>query len=125
MEDRDTPHHDPAPAPAAVRRPLNAFWPVLILSLSILAMFGWIVWTGVQSRQKALEVREQQEKSVERAREMQRALERLARDLVELGKTDPDAQALVTQFRINVVAPSGAAQAPFSSATDTPAGAGP
>lgn len=91
----------PASAPA-----LNAFWPVLLLGLSLLLILSWEIWIGMATRRGTQELKAQQVKTVEQATQVQAGLEKLVRGLVDLAKTDEQAQKLVTKFGIKVNNPT-------------------
>jgi hypothetical protein len=84
----------------------NGFWPILLIGVSLLMIFSWEVWIGVDTRQTAQLLLEQQGKSVDKAKQVQANLEKLVRDLVELSKTDDEAKKLVTKFGIKISNPT-------------------
>ncbi len=84
----------------------HAFWPVLLLGLSLLLVFSWEIWVDVATRRGAQELQEQQVKVVDQSTKVQAGLEKLVRGLVDLSKTDETAQKLVTKFGIKVNNPT-------------------
>ncbi|MGH8094418.1 MAG: hypothetical protein ACREIF_13270 [Chthoniobacterales bacterium] len=84
----------------------DTFWPVLLIGLSLILIFAWEIWVGVDTRHSAQLLQEQQVKVVEQARQVQLNLEKLVRGLVDLAKTDDAAQKLVTKFGIKVNNPT-------------------
>jgi len=72
------------------------------MGLSLLIILSWEIWVGVTTRSGAQRLQEQQVRVVEQSKQIQAGLEKLVRDLVELGKTDEAAQKLVTKFGIKV-----------------------
>ena len=54
-------------------------------------------------------MREQQVKMVDQSRRVQAGLQKFARDLIEVAKTDEDAKAIVTKYGISVTNPAPAA----------------
>lgn len=84
----------------------HGFWPVLLLGLSLVLVFSWEIWVGVATRHSAQQLREQQGRTVEQAKQLQAGLEKLVRGLVDLAKTDEAAQKLVTKFGIKLNNPA-------------------
>jgi predicted negative regulator of RcsB-dependent stress response len=90
----------------------NGFWPVLLIGLSLIIIFGWEIWVGVETRQTAQQLQDQQEKVVEQSKQVQAGLEKLVRGLVDLAKTDEEAQKLVTKFGIKITNPAVPSETP-------------
>lgn len=84
----------------------HGFWPVLLMGLSLLLIFSWEIWIGVSTRKSAQQLQEQQVKVVDQSKQVQAGLEKLVRGLVDLAKTDEEAQKLVTKFGIKVNNPT-------------------
>ncbi len=84
----------------------HGFWPVLLIGLSLLFIFAWEVRTNIFTRQSAQQLEQQQVTLVDQATKVQARLEKLVRGLVELGKTDEEAQKLVTKFGIKLNNPT-------------------
>jgi hypothetical protein len=91
--------HEPSPT-------FHGFWPVLLIGLSLILILSWEIWVGVAARKSAQQLQEQQVKVVEQAKQVQAGLEKLVRGLVDLAKTDENAQKLVTKFGIKVNEPA-------------------
>lgn len=92
-----------SPTPA---RSYHGFWPVLLIGLSILFIFAWEVRINILTRQSTQQLEQQQVTLVDQATKVQAGLEKLVRGLVELGKTDAEAQKLVTKFGIKLNNPT-------------------
>jgi cytoskeletal protein RodZ len=92
----------------------TAFWPFVLLALSLCAVLVWQLIVATQARQHGAQLRDQQVKLVEQSRRVQQGLQKFARDLVEVAKTDEEAKAIVTKAGISVTNQSGspAAAAP-------------
>jgi cytochrome c-type biogenesis protein CcmH/NrfF len=90
----------------------HGFWPVLLISLSLVLILGWEIWVGVLTRQSAQQLQEQQVRLVEQATQVQTRLEKLVRALVELGKTDEEAKRLVAKFGIKINQPAAPTSTP-------------
>ena len=103
----------PAPEPGELR--LNVFWPVLLLGISLLLLLGWEIWVGAATRRSALQLQDQQLRVVEQSKQAQQNLEKLVRGLVQLAKSDEEAQRLVNKFQIKITPPS-----PGTSASPSP-----
>ncbi len=88
---------------------LSVFWPFVLLALSVCAILTWQLIVGNQVHQHASQLIEQQNKLVEQSRRVQGGLQKFARDLVEVAKTDEDAKAIVTKYGISVANPAPAA----------------
>lgn len=94
------------PASPAVASSYNGFWPVLLIGLSILLIFAWEVRINILTRESARQLQQQQVAVVEQATKVQARLEKLVRGLVELARTDEEAQKLVTKFGIKLNNPT-------------------
>lgn len=89
-----------------VARSYHGFWPVLLIGLSILLILAWEVRINMLTRESARQLQQQQVAVVEQATKVQAGLEKLVRGLVELAKTDAEAQKLVTKFGIKLNNPT-------------------
>jgi len=90
----------------------HGFWPVLLIGVSLILIFSWEIWIGIEARRTTQQLQEQQEKVVEQSKQVQAGLEKLVRGLVELAKTDEEAQKLVTKFGIKITNPSVPSETP-------------
>ena len=82
------------------------FWPVLLIGLSLLLIFAWEVRVNMLTRESARQLEQQNVTAVDQATKVQARLEKLVRGLVELAKTDEEAQKLVTKFGIKLNNPT-------------------
>ena len=73
-------------------------------------------------REHGVQLRDQQVKLVEQSRRVQGGLQKFARDLVEVAKTDEEAKAIVTKYGISVTNPSGGAPAAAPAVQPSPSG---
>jgi D-ribose pyranose/furanose isomerase RbsD len=97
---------------------LTAFWPVTLLGLSLCAILVWQLIVANQVKEHGTQMREQQVKLVDQSRKVQAGLQKFARDLVEVSKTDEEAKTIVTKYGISVTNPAAApATAPAPQAT--------
>jgi hypothetical protein len=87
---------------AAPERHYNGFWPVLLLSCSLVLILGWEIRVGVLARQNAERLRNQQVRLVEQAKHVQSGLEKLVRGLIDLSASDEAAKKIVTKYRIKI-----------------------
>jgi hypothetical protein len=92
----------------------TAFWPFLLVGLSLCAILVWQLIVANQVKEHGAQMRDQQVKLVDQSRKVQAGLQKFARDLLEVAKTDEDAKAIVTKYQI-VANPSAATPAPQSS----------
>lgn len=91
----------------------TAFWPFILLGLSVCAILVWQLIVANQVKAHGEQMREQQVKLVDQSRKVQAGLQKFARDLIEVAKTDEEAKAIVTKYGISVANPApGAAAAP-------------
>jgi predicted negative regulator of RcsB-dependent stress response len=110
MED-DAYEEEPAAEPNETTRH-NGFWPLLLIGLSLVMVLGWELWVAVATQQIANQLLDQQAKVVAEAKQVQGNLEKLARGLVELAKTDDEAKAIVNKFSIKINTPGVTAASP-------------
>ena len=96
----------------SVRRRYHGFWPMFLIGLSLLLIFAWEIWVGVDTRRAAQQLQEQQVRMVDQAKQVQAGLEKLVRGLVDLSKTDDAAKKVITKFGIKVNNPSVPAATP-------------
>lgn len=90
----------------------HGFWPVLLIGISLLTILIWEIQVGVFTRTNARQLREQQQRAVEQANRVQSELEKMVRGLVDLAKTDDEAQRIVRKFGIKVNNPTVPAATP-------------
>ena len=96
-------HPEAAPAPAPAFSP---FWPVFLLSITMIIFLGWQISIGVRQYLQGVRFAEQQELMVARAAEVESNFQALMMDVLELAKTNPDVQAIVRNYNIQFT-PSG------------------
>ncbi len=77
----------------------TAFWPVLLVGLSVCAILVWQLRVANQVKEHGLQMRDQQVKMVDQSKKVQVGLQKFARDLIEVAKTDDEAKAIVTKYR--------------------------
>jgi hypothetical protein len=94
-----------------VRTAPTAFWPFTLLALSLCAILVWQLLTANQVKEHGVQMREQQVKMVDQSRKVQAGLQKFARDLIEVAKTDDEAKSIVTKYGISVTNPAPAAPA--------------
>lgn len=103
-----------------VARPApTAFWPFMLLGLSVCSILVWQLKVANQVREHGTQMRDQQIKLVDQSRRVQAGLQKFARDLIEVAKTDDEAKAIVTKYGI-AVTNSGAAAAPAPAPQSSP-----
>jgi len=90
----------------------DIFWPMMLVSASILLILMWEIRVNILDRRYALETHERQTRQVEQSKKTQDGLEKLVRGLVELSKTDEEASKLVNKYQIKLKNPSPSAASP-------------
>jgi cell division protein FtsB len=80
----------------------NAFWPVTLLAISLIAILIWQLVLGIQAKQnlQAQVALPQRKQTIDQAKKVQTDLEKLVNDLLEAAKTDKDAQTIVEKYQI-------------------------
>jgi hypothetical protein len=106
MDEESYPEQTAEPEVYSYQQVYNGFWPVLLLGLSLILILAWEIWVGVATRQSAQKLQEQQVRVVEQSKQVQGGLEKLVRGLVDLSRSDDQAQKLVTKFGIKINQPS-------------------
>ena len=87
----------------------TAFWPYVLVTVSLCAILTWQVTVATEVRDHVTQLRDQQVKLVDQSKRMQVGLQKFARDLIELSKTDADAKAIVDKYGISINASGTAA----------------
>ena len=87
----------------------HGFIPLVLIAISLIIIFSWELIIANQARNNGERLREQQAKIVDQSKQIQTGLEKIARDLIEVSRTDDDAKALVTKYGINISNPALAA----------------
>ncbi len=103
------PIHLSAGAESTASPRYNGFLPLVLLALSVIVVLCWELTLAGQARSNGTQLREQQTKIVEQSRKVQTGLEKIARDLIEVSKTDDDAKALIAKYAISINNPAPAA----------------
>ena len=103
----------------AVGERFDGFWPVLLIGISLVLVLSWEIWIGAAMRRSAQQLQDQQVRMVDQSNKVQQNLEKLVRGLVDLAKTDAEAQKLIDKFGIKV-APATNANANAARPTASP-----
>jgi hypothetical protein len=90
---------------------LTAFWPFTLLALSLCAILVWQLIVANQVKNHAEQLLKQQEKVVSQAHQVQTGLQKFARDLIEVAKSDAEAKAIIDKYGISVTNPAATAPA--------------
>ncbi len=80
----------------------HGFWPLLLISGSLVLIFAWEIRVGIFARENAEHLRDQQLRVVDQAKHVQAGLEKLVRGLVDLSATDDAAKKIVTKYGIKI-----------------------
>lgn len=78
----------------------GGFWPLNLLSFSLLLVLSWQLFMNVQTSAALRNAREQRKNVVQQSQQLQGSLEKLVLDLLELAKTDSEAKAIVDKYKI-------------------------
>lgn len=84
----------------------HGFWPVFLIGVSLVLILVWEIQVAIATRSTTEQLREQQIRAVEQAKNVQGQLEKLVRGLVELAKTDEAAKQIVTKYGIKLNNPA-------------------
>jgi hypothetical protein len=76
------------------------FWPLCLMAVSLAAFLGWQVMTAARQYIAALRLADQQTLLAGQAAQAESKLQAMMMDLLELAKTDADAQAIVGKYGI-------------------------
>ncbi len=85
---------------------LNPFFPVILVALSGIIFLGSELSLKWGQREKLQATLDQRSKALLQAKQQKAPLEAIARDLVELAKTDATARALVNKYGLTTAPPS-------------------
>jgi len=105
MNDQDVSVQAAEPVQVQVAAPAagySAFWPVTLLLVSFLLIFGAQLWMTIQQHGAMTRQIQQRDEVVQKSQKVQGELKRLAEGLVALAKRDPEAKALVDKYGIVV-----------------------
>lgn len=81
------------------------FWPVFILIITIGVTLGWQVILANQQRQNLEKIAEQQLVMSQQAAQTEAKLQAIMVDLVELARTNSEAQVIVRKYNIKMNPP--------------------
>ena len=79
---------------------MDAFIPLVILSISFIVLLGWQVKVTASQRTQLENMITRQQAAVTQAESVQGTVSKLATDLLEAAQTDDAAKAIVTKYRI-------------------------
>jgi hypothetical protein len=86
----------------------TAFWPLFLMALSLAGFLGWQVTQAARQHLDLVRVADQQTLLAGQAAQAETKLQAMMMDLLELSKTDANAQAIVKKYgiRFNPAQPS-------------------
>ena len=84
---------------------MGAFLPLVLVTLTLVLLIGFQLSAMLTQRSVLNSIITQQIEPVQQAQQAQAGLQKLATDLLEAAKTDPEAAAIVQQFGIAVQQP--------------------
>jgi hypothetical protein len=115
MQPKDSTDSNPSPDPSnpqGAPPPLNSettiynpFWPVLLVSITLVIVLGWQVNLNL-SRNSALRAQNDQKElqnQLDASLQIQSGLEQLVADLLRLAEWDSDAKTLIEKYNISKV----------------------
>jgi hypothetical protein len=76
------------------------FWPLCLSAFSLAILLGWMVTQATRQRVDTIRLLDQQALVAQQAAQAEGKLQAMMMDLLELAKSDADAKALVTKYRI-------------------------
>jgi len=82
---------------------LNPFFPIILVAISGIIFFGSELSSKWTQREKLQATLDQRSKALLQAKQQKAPLEAIARDLVELAKTDANIRALLNKYDIRFV----------------------
>lgn len=91
----------------------SLFIPFLLLGLGVIVLFGWNLWIAASQHAEGIRISAQQEVDGAQAARLEERLKLMMEDLVALAKTDTEAAAIVTRYKIAFTPPG---QAPAAKA---------
>ncbi|MEI7899246.1 MAG: hypothetical protein WCK89_03270 [bacterium] len=80
----------------------SPFLPLCLLAVSLNIILGWQVTAGVQQYLGSLRLVDQQSVLANQAAQAESKLQGMMTDLLQLAKTDSEARAIVTKYRIKM-----------------------
>lgn len=96
----------PSPQPA-----LNAFWPLLLLGVSLGIILVWNVILGTREFYAARSMNDRLGEGLRQAAQTEENVKALFMDLLTLSATDPEAKALVEKYNVRYTPPTAPAPA--------------
>lgn len=100
------------PAPG---KTFSAFLPLCLIALSIIIVSSWNLKIAREQQIVGLQISVQQEAQFAQAAQAEAKLKQMMADLLDLSKTDTDAETIVKRYNISFTPPAtGTAQPPVS-----------
>ena len=84
----------------------SAFLPVVLITLGISILFSWNLMIAINQHSNGVRISIQQELQLTRAAQTEEKLKIIMSDLVELSKSDKDAEMIVTRYKIAFTSPA-------------------
>jgi hypothetical protein len=99
MSDELTEEYSPEPEPAPRGGfPMDAFVPLVLLSISFIVLLGWQVSNTTAQRTLLENAITRQEPAVTQSHQVQAGLAKLAEDLLQAAQTDDTAKAIAAKY---------------------------
>lgn len=100
----------------SIRSNYSPFWPLCLMALSLIIILGWQLTAGIQQYLGSLQMVDQQAVLANQAAQTESKLQSMMSDLLLLAKTDAEAQAIITKYRIKLNADKPDTMGPRASA---------
>ena len=80
----------------------SAFLPVVLISLGVILLFSWNLMIAINQHSAGVRISAQQELQLAQATQTEQKLKTMMTDLLELSKTDKDADAIIKHYKIAI-----------------------
>ena len=90
----------------------SAFIPVCLIAISMLILLAWNLVVVNNQHRAGRQISAQQEAQMAQAGQVEAKLKQMMLDLVDLAKTDTDAETIVKRYNISFTQPAATTAAP-------------
>lgn len=84
----------------------SAFIPLVLIALSVIILFAWNLMVALNQHSAGVRISAQQELQVTQAAQTEEKLKAMMTDLVELAKSDTDAETIMKRYKIAFTPPA-------------------
>lgn len=78
----------------------SAFLPVVLIAVGIITLLSWNLLLAINQHSAGVRISAQQELQMTQAAQTEQKLKAMMSDLLELSKTDKDADAIIKRYKI-------------------------